>query len=320
MNSNELKSFLMVYEYRSFSLAAKRLYVAQSTISKRINNLENEFKVKLFETRGNMLFPTLEGEQLIPYARSLLHTMCNALDNFKNPDLSQIPVILGTSSYPSLRFLPLFINYLIKNQIYFPNFQIKQMPKLNLVSALQNGLLDIALTSEDLMIDNEILSNQLEEEEVFFIVSPTHELAKEKNTSLQKLSQYPCILTERGYFIRDNLELTLLSQGLSLIVEHELLSLDAIKQLVKTGLGWSALPAQYFDDDLVKLNIKDYSQKIKLTWYCHKNRASSKIIQYVGQLLKESLEHIYPKGNSSTVIAQTHLEIRTIPERNSTTY
>ncbi|CDZ77234.1 HTH-type transcriptional regulator GltC [Legionella massiliensis] len=293
MNSNELKSFLMAYEYRSFTIAAKRLHIAPSTISKRISNLEQVFKVKLFEMRGNMLFPTTEGKQLIPYARSLLHTMCNALDNFKNPQLSEIPVIIGISAYPSLQFLPRFINYLIKNEIIFPNFQIKQMPKPSLVSALQNGMIDIALTSEDLIVDSEIKSNPLKEEDVFFIATPTHELAQEKNIGLKELSQYPCILTQRGFAIRDNLEFILLTQGLTLFVEHELLSLDAIKLLVKTGLGWSALPEQYFDDELVKLELQNHSQKITLCWYCHKNRFESKLIQYIGQLLSDGIKHIY---------------------------
>ncbi|WP_454781723.1 LysR family transcriptional regulator [Legionella sp. WA2022007384] len=293
MNSNELKSFLMVYEYRSFSLAAKRLYVTQSAVSKRISNLENEFKVKLFETRGGMIFPTMEGQLLIPYARLLLHTMYNAADNLRNPELEEIPIFLGTSTFPSLKFLPLFIDYLITNQINFPNLHIKQMTKQELIPGLQNGLIDLALTTEDLMVDSAIISNQLDEEDIIIVVSPKHELANEKNIDLKKLAQYPCILTERGFSIRDNLERIFSKHELPLLVGHELFSLDAIQKLVKTSLGWSALPKQYCDEGLINLEINDYSEKIKLCWYCHKNRADSRIIQYVGELLKQSLHYIH---------------------------
>ncbi|CAM2813181.1 LysR family transcriptional regulator [Legionella steigerwaltii] len=293
MNSNELKTFLMVYEYRSFSIAAKRLYVTQSAVSKRINNLEIEFKVKLFETRGGLLFPTMEGELLIPYARLLLHTMYNAADNLKNPELEEIPVFLGTSTFPALQFLPLFIDYLMANQINFPNFHIKQMMKQELVPGLQNGLIDLALTTEDLVVDSAIISHQLDEEDVIIVVSPKHELANEKKVDLAKLAQYRCILTERGFSIRDNLERIFSKHELPLPVGHELFSFDAIKKLVKTGLGWSALPKQYCDHELVNLEINNYSEKIRLCWYCHKNRVSSKIIQYVGELLKNSIHHIH---------------------------
>lgn len=279
----------MVYEYRSFSLAAKRLSVTQSAISKRINNLENEFKVKLFEVRGGLIFPTMEGRLLIPHARLLLHTMYNAADNLKNPELTEIPVFLGTSTFP-LQFLQSFIDYLTANQINFPHFHIKQMAKQDLIPALQNGLIDLALTTEDLVIDSAIISNHLDEEDLTIVVSPKHELANEKNVDLVKLAQYLCILTERGFSIRDNLERIFTKRELPLLVGHELFSLDSIQKLVKTGLGWSALPKQYCDHELISLEINDFSETIKLCWYCHKNRANSKIIQYIGQLLKESCQ------------------------------
>ncbi|WP_058498827.1 LysR family transcriptional regulator [Legionella gratiana] len=292
MNTNELKSFLMVYEYRSYSLAAKRLYVTQSAISKRINNLENEFKTKLFEMRGNMIFPTMEGQLLIPYARLLLHTLSDAAANLKNPELTEIPIILGTSTLPCFQFLPLFIDYLNENYGSLPNFQIKQMTKKDLVPALQNGLIDLALTTKDLVSNNSITCNQLYEEELYIVVSPKHELANEKDIDLNKLAQYTCILTEPGFSIRDNLDQLFSKKRLPLLVKHELFSLLAIKKLVKRGLGWSALPKQYYDQELIKLEVNDFSEKIVLCWYCHQNRTDSRILQYIGQLLKEAQPYI----------------------------
>ncbi|KTD63587.1 LysR family transcriptional regulator [Legionella santicrucis] len=300
MNTNELKSFLMVYEYRSYSLAAKRLFVTQSAVSKRINNLENEFKTKLFETRGNMIFPTMEGQLLIPYARLLLHTLCDAAANLKSPELTEVPIIIGTSTLPCYQFLPLFIDYLNENVTNFPNFHIKHMTKQELFPALQNGLIDMALTTQDLKTNSSIVCNPLDEEDAYVVVSPKHELANEKELDLKKLAQYTCILTETGFSIRDNLEKRFSKEQLSLLVKHELFSLLAIKKLVKRGLGWSVLPKQYYDEELIKLRIKDFSEKINLCWYCHQNRIDSRIIQYIGQLLKEALPYIHQHVEKDT--------------------
>ncbi|AUH72298.1 LysR family transcriptional regulator [Legionella sainthelensi] len=300
MNTNELKSFLMVYEYRSYSLAAKRLFVTQSAVSKRINNLENEFKTKLFETRGNMIFPTMEGQLLIPYARLLLHTLCDAAANLKSPELTEVPIIIGTSTLPCYQFLPLFIAYLNEHVDNFPNFHIKQMAKQELFPALQNGLIDMALTTQDLKTNSSIVCHQLDEEDVFVVVSPKHELANEKSLDLKKLSQHTCILTEIGFSIRDNLEKRFSKEHLQLLVKHELFSLLAIKKLVKQGLGWTVLPTQYYDQELIKLKVKDYSEKISLCWYCHKNRADSRLIHYVGQLLKDSLPYFHQHVDKDT--------------------
>src|SRR5689334_4882562 len=132
MNTNELKSFLMVYEYRSYSVAAKRLFVSQSAISKRINNLENEMGTKLFEIRGNLLFPTHEAGLLVPYARQLINTLNNAVADLKNPDFSKIEILLGTTLYPSLGFIPFFMEFLRKTQVNYPYFRIKQIAKQEL--------------------------------------------------------------------------------------------------------------------------------------------------------------------------------------------
>ena len=50
-----LKTFIVVYETRNFSLAAKQLYKTQPTISLQIQRLEAELGFKLFERKGKQL-------------------------------------------------------------------------------------------------------------------------------------------------------------------------------------------------------------------------------------------------------------------------
>lgn len=289
MNINELKSFLMVYEYRSFSLAAKQLSVTQSAISKRIINLENFLKVKLIETRGHMVFTTTEGQLLVPYARHMLHTLNNATTNLKSPRFSDIPVFLGITHYPSLSFLPMFMKFLLKKDTDFPKLRIKHILKECMNSALQNGMVDLLLSTEDMKIESSIICNVLSEEDIFIVVSPDHPLAKEKVTTLKTLVNYPSILTPVGNSIRDKIERMFYKMELPFIAYHELSTLSAIHLLVKTGLGWSALPEQLCDDDLIKLNVSDFKEKIKLCSYCHEDRVNSSVINYLTNLIDESL-------------------------------
>ncbi|CDZ76863.1 HTH-type transcriptional activator CmpR [Legionella massiliensis] len=279
----------MVYEYRSFSLAAKRLFVTQSTISKRIAKLENEFKTKLFETRGGRIFPTIEGQLLAPSIRLLLHTMHNAADNIKNPELAEIPVFLGTSLYPSLRFLPHFFHYLSEKKDNFPRFHIKQIARPDILQILSNGIIDLAITTQSFNIDKGFIHHPLIEEKLVIAVSPKHPLANEKNIDIKLLSNYSCILPEQGFTIRDSLEQVFYKKDLPLLINHELSSLDSIAQLVKIGLDWSVLPKQYCDQGLTGLTVKGFSEKITISCYYHEERADSKIIKYSEQLLKESI-------------------------------
>lgn len=68
MNLEEIEIALSVIRNKSFSLAARELSYSQPTISKRIDSLEKELSVKLFnrKTRSRIEL-TSEGEQLMPF-------------------------------------------------------------------------------------------------------------------------------------------------------------------------------------------------------------------------------------------------------------
>src|SRR4030042_6906603 len=58
----QLYGFYQIVKTGSFSEASKKTFRSQSAISHQIKNLENEFKIKLFERIGNKIKLTQEGE------------------------------------------------------------------------------------------------------------------------------------------------------------------------------------------------------------------------------------------------------------------
>ena len=68
MNLEEIDMVLSVIRNKSFSLAAQELSYSQPTISKHIDSLEKELRIKLFnrKTRSQIEL-TPEGEQLVPF-------------------------------------------------------------------------------------------------------------------------------------------------------------------------------------------------------------------------------------------------------------
>ena len=63
----QLQYFQAVYEYRNMTRAANALYVSQPSVSTAIQELEDEFSVKLF-LRTKPLQPTQAGQ---PYLSSM---------------------------------------------------------------------------------------------------------------------------------------------------------------------------------------------------------------------------------------------------------
>ena len=58
MEFRQLEYFRKIYEYESFTVAAERLYVSQSTLSKSMKRLEEELGMTLFEIVGKRTRPT----------------------------------------------------------------------------------------------------------------------------------------------------------------------------------------------------------------------------------------------------------------------
>ena len=109
-NWDDLRVFLAVAHAGSITSAADKLGVNQSTVSRRINNFEQEMNVRLFERLSTGYVLTTEGEEL--QRRALrIEDETQAIDRHifgKNIELSG-PIRI-TTSLPVLRYLlmPIF--------------------------------------------------------------------------------------------------------------------------------------------------------------------------------------------------------------------
>lgn len=72
MDIIKLRCFVVLSEYLSFSAAAYKLNISQSSLSKHIMSLENELGVALFERRGRNTLLTEAGKSLSENAGSIL--------------------------------------------------------------------------------------------------------------------------------------------------------------------------------------------------------------------------------------------------------
>ncbi len=72
MHLNQIKSFLAVSKMLNFTNAARQNGVPQSTISRQINDLEQQLGVKLFYRTKRDVRLTEEGRTFVPYAQEIL--------------------------------------------------------------------------------------------------------------------------------------------------------------------------------------------------------------------------------------------------------
>jgi DNA-binding transcriptional LysR family regulator len=90
-----LRTFVAIVDNGSFTRAAQRLSLTQSTVSLQIKRLEDGLARRLFDRDGRDLQLTPEGEILLTYARQILQLGAEALSRLRETDVSGV-VRLGT--------------------------------------------------------------------------------------------------------------------------------------------------------------------------------------------------------------------------------
>ena len=75
MELRQLKYFMSAATHLNFTLAAKECFVAQTTMSQQIKELEKDLGVHLFQRKNNALSLTQEGRQLQKDAEKILHNV-----------------------------------------------------------------------------------------------------------------------------------------------------------------------------------------------------------------------------------------------------
>jgi DNA-binding transcriptional LysR family regulator len=101
INLDQLRALETVIELASFTAAAKRLNLSQSTISVQIKELEKRFGVRLVERLGKRAAPTSAGRELIDHARRItadVELADMAMQRHRDGSLGQVKVGATTTA------------------------------------------------------------------------------------------------------------------------------------------------------------------------------------------------------------------------------
>lgn len=191
--------FIEVAKNLSFSKAAEALYISQPAITKHIQSLEKNYKVSLFERKGNSVALTAEGKILLEHlvkARELQRQLEFEITRQKNLQLAKGSLTLGTSTTISLYVIPPVFSAFHQR---YPNIELKLVNRNseNILKALLDHEIDLAVMEGK----NNITSVKYQfflADEVIPVCSAKSELAKRKFIHPEELKNLPVALRERG--------------------------------------------------------------------------------------------------------------------------
>ncbi|WP_455265699.1 selenium metabolism-associated LysR family transcriptional regulator [Phascolarctobacterium sp.] len=243
MDFKQLQSFVTVVQEESFTQAASKLFISQSTISTHIRQLETALNTKLILRTTKSLQITPKGRELYEYAQNILELKERMLQACSIE--SQRIIHLGASTIPSAYILPKLLADFGKlhPDIYFI---IHQSDSQGIISGLKDGLFNLGFIG--MSCEDSDFCCQPFCKDRMVLITPVNEhflrYKQQKEVAQDELLREPLILRENGSGSKKMADNFLAHSGIS---EDELQIIarvndqEAIKNLVASGMGISII-------------------------------------------------------------------------------
>ncbi len=236
-----LRSFVAVAQTRSFSRAAERVHLSQSTVSQQIRRLEDLIGKSLFERDMRTVTLSREGEELQNYAARILDLMSEAMQHFRAPALSG-HVRLGLSEdFASAGLTSALVGFLRRN----PNVELTIEIGMSgdLFRQLDEGRYDLVFAKR---LHGSRRGRVVRTEPLVWCVGP--------ETSMTSADVLPLVLHPEPSVTRLRILQTLEAAGRPYRIVASSGSLAALKSAVMAGLGMSAFARYVVPDGLTRVS------------------------------------------------------------------
>ena len=240
LDSRQLRAFSILARTGSFTATAQELHLSQSAISHSMKALEQEIGCRLLDRMGKTVVLTQAGEQLLVHAQKILAEMESAragLGHLGKWGSSRLRI--GASTTACQHVLPAVLREFKES---FPQCAISIEPgdTPEMIDALRNHRIDLAVNLEPRR-EEPLEFRPLFTDELVFITSPLHPWARAGKVVRDEIPRQHYILYGKGSYTFKMVEDYFRQDQVVLQSQLDLGNMEAIKELVKLGLGISIL-------------------------------------------------------------------------------
>lgn len=250
LSIRQLEVFVTLVEAGSFTKAARRLELSQSTVSGHVADLESRVGVRLVGRERSGIRPTAAGEELLGPARDILRAERQARITMSElGGLLRGQVVIGASTIPGEFVLPALI---ARFREIHPAVRVRvhSGDSHDVVEGVRTGSYELAIAGRPAS-SRSTPSEQLGSDHVVFITSPSHPLATRPEVRVEDLADQPFVVREPGSGTRAALEQELQRRGLEQRrVVCEVGTTAALKAVVRTGIGVAFVSHLAIEDEL----------------------------------------------------------------------
>lgn len=291
----QLEAFHWAVKLGSFRAAGERLHITQSTISKRIAELEQIFDVKLFDRDYRQARLTQQGQCLALSAADMLAANQKMMANMGDSQKFHGAFRLGASELVALTWLPKLIQRINHDHpAVVVELDVNAGGKV--LQNLTDGLIDLALVAGPLW-GRQLGSVRLDNVEFSWMASPALKAPRHIMTPAE-LSTYPMLVHSPHGIATQLYSLWQRQSGFSIQRTFTANSLLVMAQMTMSGLGVSCLPTQYFREPLRSgrlVKLKSSPTLPKLPFFAvYRKDAAYPLVEHIIELAKATCDFRYP--------------------------
>jgi DNA-binding transcriptional LysR family regulator len=236
-----LQAFVAIAEQGSFQKAAETLYITQTALSRRLQNLEALLEVKLVERTTRSVALTVLGAEFLPNARRLLADLSNALVEIQKTGRAQRgDVAIACVPTVGVQYLP----HIIRDySARYPENRIK------ILDHASYGVAEAVIRREAEFGINiggphqpELTSVPILQDRFALICRDDHPLARRRSLAWRQLAAYPLIFAGEVSGNRPILDAALGTRSVTLQSHFEVQRSSTAVSLVAEGVAAAVVP------------------------------------------------------------------------------
>lgn len=289
LNLGNLATFRLVIQRGSFSAAADILGLSQPAVSLQVRQLEQFLRTRLVERTGRGIKATAAGLALLEHGNRIEQVVEEAVRSVSefSHEISGT-ITLGTGATACIHLLPPLLQQL-REEHPLLRVGVTTGNTLDVVRAVEENRLDIGLVT--LPASGRALEVMpILDEEFVLIISQVQD-EQIAHFTPQILHALPLIAFESGSGTRDLIDGWFNTCDLEVCPVMQLGSIEAIKRMVRAGLGYSIVPRMAVENvaDREGLSVRSLNPVLhrQLGIVMRQDKILSKGISEVIRLLRE---------------------------------
>ena len=273
MNLSQIELLRILQETDfSLSLAAEKMNIVQSAVSRQLQLFETEIGSPLFERKGKKIVAMnslglriMEEVNAINQAKNNIQTL--AADHL---DSEHGVLHIATTHTQAKYFLP---KPILRFREKYPGVQIymDEASPEQLIDKLHTHKAEIAICTEKIADDAYLIVKPCYQWHHIAIIPKDHPLA-EGDISLERLASFPILTYSFGFTGRSNIEMAFKNSACEFDIILSAADTDVIKTYVRLGLGVGIIAGMAYDEkidtDFVARNLSHLipSSKTKIAF------------------------------------------------------